>query len=101
MKPSTGSYLQPTMLDKGISSPNVDAARKRTRGYFQVKCYSLDGKGSKAVEVLAEQVAALYPLANKQAFETVSIEDHPQISQAMIDGIFRCIVVSVRYRQEA
>lgn len=100
-KPTSGPYLQPFMLDKAIFNPTVDMERKRTRGFFQINVCVPDGRGSKEGEELAELIAALYPSANKQAFPTVSIEQHPQIAHALLDSNFRVIPVMIRYRQES
>lgn len=94
-------FLEVIFLDKSVTNPTLEFSAKRTRGYMQVNVYVQDGMGSKRVEELAEAVAALYPAANKQAFATVSIEQHPQFSRAMIDGNFRVISVSIKYRQES
>lgn len=94
-------YVQLFFLDKAIVAPDLAVARKRTTGMVQINVCVRDGTGSKRVEELAEAVAALYPVANKQKFETVSIEQHPQIASAYIDGPFRIIPVTVEYRQES
>lgn len=100
-KPTGTPYLQIFFLDKSISNPTVEFSRKRTRGFVQINVCVPDGNGSKQVENLAEDIAALYPAADKQAFATVSIEQHPQIGRAMIDANFRIIPISVEYRQES
>lgn len=94
-------YLQIFFLDSSTINPYVEFSHKRIRGYVQINVCCPDGKGSKRVEELAEAVAALYPADNKQAFATVSIEQHPQIGRAMIDANFRVVPVTVSYRQES
>ncbi len=98
---STTYYLQAFMLNSATTNPTVEMTRKRIRGFFQINCYAPDGFGSGKVEALADAVAALYPSYNKLAFPTVSIEQHPQTSQAFIDGPFRAVAVTVKYRQES
>lgn len=100
-KPTTGDYLRIFFLNKSITNPTIDFESKRTRGMVQIDVCVPDGKGSKHAEELAEAIAALYPAANKQAFATVSIEQHPQIGRAMIDTNFRIIPVTIEYRQES
>ncbi len=96
-----GDYLRIFFLQKNITNPTVAFTDKRIRGLVQIDVCVPDGKGSKHVEELAEAVAALYPAANKQAFPTVSIEQHPQIGRAMIDGNFRVVPITIEYRQES
>lgn len=100
-KPTNADYLRIFFLDKSNSNPTVEFSRKRTRGMIQIDVCVPDGQGSKHAEELAEAIAALYPAANKQAFATVSIEQHPQIGRAMIDANFRVIPITVMYRQES
>jgi len=94
-------YLQVVFLDKAVYNPTVEFTRKRTRGALQINVCCEDGKGSKRVEELAEIIASLYPSFNKQAFATVSIEQHPQIGRAMIDANFRIVPITIWYRQES
>ena len=100
-KKPDGTYIEAFMLPSVTTNPTVDMVRKRIRGFFQINCCTADGYGSKAVEALADEVAALYPSYNKLAFPTVSIEQHPQTGQAIIDGAHRYIPVSIKYRQES
>lgn len=100
-KPATGPYLQCYLLSSQTSNATVDAYRQRTYGAFQINVCSPDGVGSKALEALTEQVAALYPVVPKELFTELSIEQPPQTSQAMIDGAFRYIAITVRYRHES
>ena len=60
-----------------------------------------DGQGSKTIESLAQQIVDLFPIVPKSLFTTVSIEQTPQVGQAMIDNAFRVVPVTIRYRQEA
>lgn len=94
-------YIQIFFLNRAIYNPTLEFSRKRTIGMLQINVCVKDGYGSNRVEELAEAVAALYPASNKQAFETVSIERHPQIGRAMIDANFRVIPVTIEYRQES
>lgn len=93
-------FLRVYFLTKAISNPTIDFVSKRTRGFMQIDVCVKDGNGSKRVEELAEEVAALYKPFDKEAFETVSIESYPQIGRAMIDANFRIVPVSIEYRQE-
>lgn len=100
-KPASGPYLQLFMLPSVTTNPTVDGVRKRIRGFFQINVCVPDGKGSKQVEEIAEAIASLFPVADKAAFPTVSIEQHAQTGQATIDAGFRVVPVTVRYRQES
>lgn len=94
-------YFRVFMLKPSRSNPTLEFSRMRVRGFMQIDvCYPV-GTSNKIIEEMAEQVAALYPAANKQAFETVSIESHPDIGQIMLDGNFRVLPVSIEYRQES
>lgn len=98
-KPKTGSYLRIWFLPKDVTNPTIDALRKRTKGFFQIDCCTLDGTGSAVVETLADNVAALFPVVPKVG--TVSIEQFPQIGQALIQDLWRVIPLTISYRQES
>lgn len=97
---NVSEYLEVFFLKKAIFARDVAVQGKTTRGMMQINVCVKDGTGSKRVEELAEAIAALYPVANKQAFPTVSIEQHPQIGPAFIDAKFRIVPITVEYRQE-
>jgi hypothetical protein len=99
-KPTTGPWLQPTMLTSSTVNPTVEATRRRERGVFQINCYVRDGLGSAAVENLSNNIVNLYPVVPKTG--TVSIEQTPQTAAAIVtqDG-WRYIPVRVSYRQES
>ena len=101
MKPTNAPYLQVWFAGSTTANPTVDGTRKRTRGFMQVNIAALNGQGSKQGEDLAQQIVDLFPILPKSLFTTVSIEQTPQTGQALIDGVFRVIPVTIRYRQEA
>ncbi len=97
--PDNLPYLRVFFMNKAIRAPDLAVQTKTTIGMFQVDVCCLDKRGSAEVEELAQAVADLFPCADKQAFPTITIEGHPQIGRAMIEGNFRIIPVTVEYRQ--
>ena len=100
VKPSNSRYVQCWLLPSTTTSPTVEGYRRRVRGLFQISVYCPDGRGSKEVEDLSEQIAALYPVVPKNIFTELSIDRPTQTSQAYIDANYRCIPVTVSYRAE-
>lgn len=98
--PTQSPYLRVWFLDKAIFSRDVSLLTKTTAGMFQVDVLCLDKRGSAEVEEISSQVAALFPYAGTE-FETIVIDNHPQIGRAMIEGNFRVVPVTVSYRQES
>jgi hypothetical protein len=97
--PATGAFFEVRMLASTNTSANVAASSVRTRGNFQITIVDKDGTGSKGIEDLAAQVMALYPMLPKTG--TVSVEQPPQKSAAILLLDKRVIVVTVNYRQES
>lgn len=96
--PKDGAFFEVKMLASTNTSVNVAASNTRVRGNFQVNVVDRDGVGSKKIEDLASQVAALYPMLPKTG--TVSIEQPAQKSAAILLLDKRIIAVTVNYRQE-
>ena len=96
--PTSGVFLQPIMLRSNRVSPSVDASSVRVRGDFQVNVVVRDGVGSALADTIAEEVMALYPIIPK--IGTVSVEQPPQKSSAILLLDKRIIAVTVNYRQE-
>lgn len=103
IKPADGSrYVQSWMLAPTKTNPTVEGTRERVRGMMQINIYCPDGKGTKAIETLAAQIAAMYPMAPKELFTEVSIEQSAQTGQIFndLDGPYLCVPITVKYRQE-
>lgn len=96
--PKDGAFFEVKMLAPISSSSNVAASNTRTRGNFQINVVDRDGVGSKRIEDLVDQVIALYPMLPKTG--TVSVEQPPQKSAAILLLDKRIIAVTVNYRQE-
>lgn len=96
--PTTGPYLQSYLLGSVTTNASVDGTRQRVRGTFQINVVVHDGLGSEAVDALAAQVVALYPLLPKTG--TVSIEQPPQTGAAILVVDKRYIPIKIAYRQE-
>lgn len=99
-KPDKGKYLELVFIEPVVMNPTVDVTRVRMLGIIQIACYCPDGKGMRAIDELTQAVAALFPVTDKQAFETFTVEQTPKISSSFPDDKFRCAVVRVKYRQE-
>lgn len=98
--PVNGSpYLQPFLLANTVTNVTVDGKRIRTRGTFQINCWTQDGTGSKKAEDLANAVAALFPTLPITG--TVRVDTPPQTSAAFTNASWRVITVSVNYRQDS
>jgi len=99
-KPTSGPYFEVFFLNSSTQDVTVDGTRRRVRGYVQINVCYPDGKGSKAVEAMAEAVSALYPVVPKSLFTSVSIDQSAQIGRAFISDNFRVVPVTIYYRQE-
>lgn len=100
-KPTDGSaYLQIFFLGSASTNTSVDGLGVRVRGIAQINCCVPDGKGSKQVEALSQNIVDLFPVVPKSLFTTVSIEQTPSVGQAMIDATWRIVPVTIKYRQE-
>jgi hypothetical protein len=100
-KPTGIPWLEIVFLNSVTTTATIDATRTRTYGTIQINVYVPDGKGMKALDNLTWDVAALFPVADKERYTTFSVEQPPNISSAMIDTQFRMAAVRVKYRQEA
>ena len=92
-------YVEVIFLDSNAVNPSIDAVRRRTRGVVQINVCVLDGHGSKDVDALSEAIVNLFPVVPKTG--TVSIEQTPSESQALLDGIWRIVPVMIKYRYES
>jgi hypothetical protein len=99
-KPSTGNWLELVFLASDTTNPTVDGTRVRKTGVFQINCYTPTGKGMKALDIMSEEVVALFPFDQKEVYQTFSVEQTPNASQAMQDAAFLMCAVRVKYRQE-
>ena len=100
-KPTVGNYLEVFFLGSATTNPTIDGTRVRNIGTVQVNCCVPDGTGSKNVEALAQSIVNLFPVVPKSIMTTVSVEQTPQTSQALINNTFRFIPVRIKYRQES
>jgi hypothetical protein len=100
-KPTSTPWLEVVFLNSATMNATVDATRSRTYGTIQISCYVPDGNGMKVLDNLTRDVAALFPVFDKERYTTFSVEQPPNISSAMIDTQFRMAAVRVKYRQEA
>jgi pyruvate/2-oxoglutarate/acetoin dehydrogenase E1 component len=97
--PANGAFFEVKMLASTRVAHSISAENVRTRGNFQVNVVVRDGVGSKVADDLAESVIALYPMLPKTG--TVSVEQPPQKSAAILSLDKRVIAVTVNYRQES
>lgn len=97
--PTSGSYLQPFLLANTVTNITVDGKRIRTRGNFQINCWTKDGTGSKIIEDLANTVSLLYTVL--PIIGTVRIVSNPQTSAAFTNADWRVISITIPYRQES
>jgi len=99
-KPTGSPYLQVVFLNNSITNATVDAERQRVYGSFQIMVYVPDGKGMKQLDMLTNEISALFPVYNKSLYSTFSVEQPANVSPPMTDAAFRVAVVRVQYRQE-
>jgi hypothetical protein len=99
-KPSAGNWIELVFLASDTTNPTVDGSRIRKNGVFQINCYTPNGKGMKALDTLSDEIIALFPFDQKELYQTFSVEQTPNASQAMIDAAFLWCAVRVKYRQE-
>jgi len=99
-KPSSGNYLEYMMEEPVVLNPTVDVTRVRKYGVIQIICFIEDNRGMGPLDTLTQSVVDLFPVYNKQKFENFTVEQTPSVSSSFSEGIFRCAVVRVKYRQE-
>jgi hypothetical protein len=99
-KPVNAPWLEVMFLMSSTMNPTVDGSRVRKTGVFQINTYVPVGKGMKALDSLSDDIVALFPFDRKELYQTFSVEQTPNASQAMIDAGFIWCAVRVKYRQE-
>lgn len=99
-KPTSGPWLEWMLLDPLVINPTVDALRTRKYGIIQINVRVDEGKGMMELDNLTEEIAALFPVHDKNKFTTFSVEQTPKVSSSFPDDKFRVAVVRVKYRQE-
>jgi hypothetical protein len=99
-KPSTGVFLEPTLIPMSTEDANVSGTRKRCYGVFHVNCWAKSGTGMRQVETLAQSIVTLFPLLPKTG--AVSIESTPFVHEHDTDPAGWLIVpVTIQYRYES
>lgn len=94
------NYIEYILEEPVVINPTVDVLRVRKYGVIQVICFTPDNKGMGPLDILTEEVASLFPVHLKQRFTNFTVEQTPTVSSSFTEGIFRCAVVRVKYRQE-
>lgn len=74
-KPTSGGYLEPTLLPNITLNKDLSGQRKTYLGIFEVKCWYPRGKGMGAAEKLSGSIINLFPILPKTS--SVSIEYTP------------------------
>ena len=99
-KPSSGGFLQPTLLPNGTVNNDLSGTRKTYIGIFDVRCWYPSGRGMGEVEKMSNSIINLFPLIPKTG--GVSIENTPYAEHPELDTSGWIIVpVMIMYRYEA
>lgn len=93
-----GTWIECRMMPSPVYNRNCAANRKIFQGFFQINIYVKDGGGSRAIETIADEISALFPIVPKQV---VSIEQFPNTMPALTDGIWRVKPIRINYRYES
>lgn len=91
-------FLQCFFIPSITLNTDVAGSHKRELGIFQVNVWCADGNGSATIEALAQGVIDAFPIIPKTG--SVSIEQTPHMSAAIIDNGWRIVPVTIRYRLE-
>lgn len=98
-KPSSGNFLECFVLPATTVARTISGDKSREVGIFQVNIWIPSGEGSGAAQVLADSIAALFPLVPKSG--AVSIEKPPSIERAIEDASGWYVVpLVIHYRHE-
>jgi len=98
VRPTSGYYLELFFMPSSTINVELSGHHIRQRGMVQINCWVMDGKGSGALERLADQVAALYPVS--PIMGNTIITKYPATGVHRIDSQWRSVPVYVQYRQE-
>ena len=91
-------YFELFFLPSTTTTVTLGARHIRQRGMVQINVWTVDGHGSGALEAMADQVAALYPVV--PITQNTIITKYPATGVQRQDSTWRCIPVYVSYRQE-
>ncbi len=99
-KPSNyDTFLEAFLTPADTANPTTDAARKRYFGEFTINIWTKDTSGPGVAEIIAEEIAALFPVVPK-SYLPVSVENTPSIKRAILDSGWRITPVCINYRAE-
>lgn len=100
--PSSGLYLRAFLLPATTDSLDLEGVHRLYTGVFQVSIVAQSGQGSGAVEQLATDLAAEFPLNLRLASGEFAVQIIAPCSQgpAIQDGSSYLIPVSFRYRAD-
>lgn len=98
-KPSSGTFLEPTLLPNVTLNHDLSGLRKTYLGIFEVKCWCQSGRGMGKVEQLAGSIINLFPMLPKAG--VVSVEQTPHAEHTHLDDSGWIVVpVLILYRYE-
>ena len=97
-RPLSGFWFELFFLPSTTTNVNISGKHIRQRGMVQINVWTQDGHGSGALEAMANNVAALYPVV--PITQNTIITKYPATGVQRQDSQWRCIPVYVTYRQE-
>lgn len=100
--PASGIYLRAFLLPGDTGSLDLEGVHRQYVGVFQVSIVAPAGQGSGASEQLAEEIAALFPMALRLTSGSfaVQIVSPCSIGPAIQDGTHYTLPVWFRYRAD-
>lgn len=101
-KPATGAtFLEAFFIPANTTLATLAGDRRRFWGDFQINIWTKEGFGAGAGEVIAEEIAQLFPAVPKN-FLPVSVEGPANIKRSITDQAgWRVTPVLIPYRMEA
>ena len=106
--PAGKSYLRAFIFRSPTQDPSIGAVHKRYKGIFRIQWMvsltdsAYANKGAEAIEVLAEELVALYPrgLQFTKDGVVVHIEGTPLQSSISYDSAYAVVTVEAVYRTD-
>jgi hypothetical protein len=94
------TFLEPFLIPADTRVATLDGSRRRFWGDFQINIWTEDSIGAGAAEVIAEEIAQLFPVFPK-TFDPVSIEAPASVKRAIVENGWRITPVMISYRMES
>lgn len=92
------AFVQCFLIPNVTLNTEVSGSHMRELGIFQVNVWCKEGEGSGKIDTLVKSVIDAFPIIPKVG--SVSIEQTPHASAAILDNGWRIVPVTIKYRLE-